>query len=79
VKVLHRKKIAEADHPHKIRKELTESYREQFASPFLAAAEGHIDDIISPDESRKRIIQALHMLQDKRSPTPDRKHGNIPL
>jgi acetyl-CoA carboxylase carboxyltransferase component len=49
------------------------------ASPFLAAGEGYLDDIIKPAESRRRIIKSLQMLLDKRVPTPQRKHGNIPL
>jgi len=79
VKILNRKALASSADPDLLQTELAESYREKFASPFLAAAEGHIDDIISPEETRSRIIQALHMFQDKRLPTPNRKHGNIPL
>jgi acetyl-CoA carboxylase carboxyltransferase component len=79
VKILHRKEIQRSDQPEDLRKELTESYRNQMASPFLAAGEGYLDDIIKPAESRRRIIKSLQMLLDKRVPTPQRKHGNIPL
>lgn len=79
VKILHKKEIASSENPLETQAELSASYRDEFASPFLAAAEGHLDDIITPDETRKRLIQALYMFQDKRLPTPDRKHGNIPL
>ena len=79
VKVLYKKEISTSDDPVKRQSELSAAYREELASPFLAAAEGHLDDIITPAETRSKIIQALVMLQDKRLPTPDRKHGNIPL
>ena len=79
VKILHKKEIASSENPLETQAALSASYRDEFASPFLAAAEGHLDDIITPDETRKRLIQALYMFQDKRLPTPDRKHGNIPL
>jgi len=79
VKILHRKALASSADPDLLQEELSSAYREKLASPFLAAAEGHIDDIISPEETRSRIIQSLHMFRDKRLPTPNRKHGNIPL
>ena len=79
VKILNRKEIASSPDPDQTQVQLSKTYREELASPFLAAAEGHLDDIISPEETRSRIIQSLSMLNDKRTQTPDRKHGNIPL
>ncbi len=79
VKILHRKELADALDPDALRVKLSEAYREKLASPFLAAGEGHLDDIILPSETRTRIIQSLHTFSDKRVATPNRKHGNIPL
>lgn len=79
VKILHGRDIQSAADPEALREELTRDYRDTMASPFRAAAEGFLDDIIKPAESRRQIIQSLHMLLDKRAPTPQRKHGNIPL
>ncbi len=79
VKILHRKQIAEADNPLEVQEQLSLAYREKFASPLMAAGEGHLDDIIFPSETRHRIIQALETFQDKRAASPQRKHGNIPL
>ncbi len=59
--------------------ELTEHYRSELANPYIAASRGYVDDVIKPDESRKRLIQALDVLREKREATPRRKHGNIPL
>ena len=79
VKILHRRELAEADDPDAAREALVESYRREAANPLRAAAEGYLDDMIKPEESRSRIIAALHMLQDKRQHVPQRKHGSIPL
>jgi acetyl-CoA carboxylase carboxyltransferase component len=45
----------------------------------VAAARGYLDDIITPAESRMKLIAALESLREKRKDTPPRKHGNIPL
>jgi propionyl-CoA carboxylase beta chain len=54
-------------------------YKAQFANPFVAGARGYIDDVIKPQETRKRLCRALTMLKDKTLANPWRKHGNIPL
>jgi acetyl-CoA carboxylase carboxyltransferase component len=74
VKILHSQELAEADDPPALQEQLSRSYREKLASPFLAAGEAHL-----PSETRSRIIQSLETFQDKRLPKPSRKHGNIPL
>lgn len=56
-----------------------EEYRDNFANPYKAAELGYIDEIIMPDETRLKIIQALEMTQHKRDSNPPKKHGNIPL
>ena len=61
------------------RARLAADYREQFATPYTAAARGYLDDIIEPHETRPRLISALRMLQGKRDRNPPKKHGNIPL
>jgi len=54
-------------------------YKARFANPFVAGARGFIDDVIMPNETRKRICRSLAMLRDKKLENPWRKHGNIPL
>jgi propionyl-CoA carboxylase beta chain len=54
-------------------------YREKFANPFVAAERGYIDEVIEPRDTRRRLIQALEILQNKRDSNPPKKHGNIPL
>ena len=54
-------------------------YQEKFASPYKAAELGYVDEIIEPEETRPKIIQALDILKNKVDTNPWRKHGNIPL
>ena len=58
---------------------LEDEFQKQFNSPFVAAATGHIDDVIHPRETRARITAALAYLRDKQTQPPPKKHGNIPL
>jgi len=77
--IVFRKEIADAEDPESTRERLVEEYRNNFASPFKAAELGYIDEIISPEDTRPRLIKALMMLKDKKETIPDRRHGNIPL
>jgi len=79
VNIVFRNELTEVDDPEARRKELSDDYRETFASPYKAAELGYIDAVIKPDETRPRIISALEMLANKRESNPPRKHGNIPL
>ena len=54
-------------------------YKNRFASPYIAAARGYVDDVIEPDSTRPRIIAALEMLASKRDSLPAKKHGNFPV
>jgi len=63
----------------KARSEKVEEFRERFANPYVAAEHGYVDAVIQPRETRKKLIDALEMLQTKRDKNPPKKHGNIPL
>jgi propionyl-CoA carboxylase beta chain len=45
--------------------EETKNYTEAFANPLKAAEKGFVDDIIRPSETRKRIVNALHVMEGK--------------
>jgi len=79
VNIIFRREIAAAEDPDAERAKRVASYREQFANPYVAASRGYVDDIIEPQQTRPRIIEALRMLQNKRDSNPPKKHGNIPL
>jgi len=79
VNIIFRKDIREAEDSEKIHKELSENYKEKFASPYVAAEMGYIDRVIFPRETRKELILGLERYGNKRENRPKRKHGNIPL
>lgn len=54
-------------------------YQEKFSNPYRAAELGYIDEIILPQQTRAKIIEALDMAQTKIRSNPAKKHGNIPL
>ena len=61
------------------RTRLTKDYEAKFANPYVAAEIGYIDEVIEPATTRKRLIDSLEMLKNKRDFNPPKKHGNIPL
>ena len=59
--------------------ERVKDYETRFATPFVAAEKGFIDEVIMPHSTRKRIARALNMLRNKQLENPWKKHDNIPL
>jgi propionyl-CoA carboxylase beta chain len=79
IDIIFRKELTDAADPGARRRELAADYRAQFATPYIAASRGYVDDVIPPRETRRRLIAALEVLHRKRVSNPRRKHGNIPL
>jgi acetyl-CoA carboxylase carboxyltransferase component len=79
VNIIFRKELDRAADPVQRKAELVAEYKEKFASPYVAAERGYVDDVIEPKETRPRLINALEMLSNKRDSNPAKKHGNIPL
>jgi propionyl-CoA carboxylase beta chain len=79
VNIIFRKQIGEAKDSAAEKKRLTQEYEEKFANPYVAAEVGYIDEVIEPAVTRKKIIDALEVLKNKRDTNPPKKHGNIPL
>jgi acetyl-CoA carboxylase carboxyltransferase component len=79
VNILYRKRLAQVEKPEQVRARFVAEFREQFGSPYTAAASGHVDDVILPRETRAKLIAALSFLRDKQATLPPKKHGNIPL
>jgi len=77
--IIHRKVINEAEDPAAKRREKIKEYEELFSNPYQAAARGYIDAVITPSETRPRLIDALEALCSKREIRPPKKHGNIPV
>jgi propionyl-CoA carboxylase beta chain len=82
VDIVYKRELDGAANPEQrqeLRQSKIEEFRERFASPYVAADRGYVDAIIQPHETRKKLIQALAMLENKRDKNPPKKHGNIPL
>jgi propionyl-CoA carboxylase beta chain len=77
--IIFRRDIEAATDPDARRKEMIEDYRDRFANPYIAASRGFVDEVIDPRETRRKVIRALEMLQNKTDTNPPKKHGNIPL
>jgi propionyl-CoA carboxylase beta chain len=79
VEILYRREIAEAGDDGEFRRERVAEFREKFANPYVAAERGYVDAVITPRETRPRLIRSLRLLETKRDRNPAKKHGNIPL
>jgi len=79
VNVLFRKEIKESADPKAKAAELVAQYRDKFASPWQAAENNMITDVIEPAMSRSTVALALRNTLSKRETRPPKKHGNIPL
>jgi propionyl-CoA carboxylase beta chain len=79
VGILYRREIAQATDPQVEARNRADEFREKFASPYIAAEHGFIDEVIEPRQTRPKLIRALELLENKRDTNPPKKHGNIPL
>ena len=81
IEVLNSKEIKELNDEEKAEfiAKREKEYVEKFATPYVAAKYGYIDDVIEPRNTRFRIIRALQSLATKKDTNPPKKHSNIPL
>jgi propionyl-CoA carboxylase beta chain len=79
VDILYRRELAGDGDPAARRRAKIEEYQEKFASPFIAAQRGYVDEVIEPRHTRSKLIRGLQLLANKRESNPPRKHGNVPL
>lgn len=77
--IIFKKDINNAEDKEAKWKEKEAEYAHLFANPYSAAERGFIDEVILPQDTRRKLIKAFAMLKDKKVDTPKRKHGNIPL
>ena len=77
--IVFKKEIEKAANPGEALKEKIDQYRREFANPYVAAAHGHVDEVIEPRDTRRFLMTALNALRSKRDNRPPKKHGNIPL
>lgn len=77
--IIFKHEIEAAEDPHAKLLEKEQEYAEKFSTPYRAAARGFIDEVILPEETRRKLIKGFAMLENKNVKRPNRKHGNIPL
>ncbi|TPN82263.1 acyl-CoA carboxylase subunit beta [Aquimarina algicola] len=77
--IIFRKEIKASDDPEAKLAEKEAEYADKFANPYRAAQRGFIDEVILPENTRRKLIKAFSMLENKKIEQPKRKHGNIPL
>ena len=54
-------------------------YETKFSNPYIAASRGYIDEVIKPDITRIKVVNAFKILRNKDLKNPWKKHDNIPL
>jgi propionyl-CoA carboxylase beta chain len=79
VNIIYRRELAAADDPEATRAALTDAYKARFANPYQAAALGFVDEVLRPEATRSRLIDAFDSLENKRDDNPPKKHGCMPL
>ena len=77
--VVFKREIENAEDPAAKRVELVDEYRNTFSTPFVAASRGLVDDIISPEDTRRKVAMSLEILVNKRELRPAKKHGLGPV
>lgn len=77
--IIFKREIAAAEDPEEKLQEKVDEYTEKFANPYRAAHRGYIDEVIHPEDTRKKLIRTFKMLENKVDTLPRKKHGNIPL
>lgn len=77
--IIFKKEISTAENPEAKLQEKVDEYTRKFANPYRAANRGFIDEVISPDTTRRKLIRAFEVLESKADKLPKKKHGNIPL
>lgn len=77
---LYHDKLKGAEDLTAARNALAKEYAENEASAFEAAAKGAVDDIVSPEEARNKMISVLDITAGKRlNKRLPKKHSNMPL
>ncbi len=79
VDIVFRRELAQASDKGQARDRMIEEYNERFMSPYIAAKLGIIDEVIAPEETRRRIRASFESLRNKERSPGSYSHGNIPL
>ena len=79
VQILYGKELKTLKDPGKFLAEKIAEYQETYLTPYHSASRSVIDAVIHPQDTRKRIISALNLLETKQETGRAwKKHGNMP-
>lgn len=77
--IIFKSEIQNAADPDAMRKQKVQEYTEKFANPYVAAANGYIDAVINPNETRNTIAHTIKVSANKKETRPYKKHGVPPF
>jgi len=77
--IIFRKDAINSGNPEEFIREKEKEYESHFSNPYRAAERGYVDHVITPEETRPKLIRALEILAEKKVPKPWKKHGCMPL
>ena len=77
VGIVNRRDIAAADDPVAARDAFADEYTDEHLTSAVAAAEGYVDEIVEPADTRRRLTEALRTFEAVSHPARGVK--NIPL
>ncbi len=84
VELFYAKQVAESKNPEEARKKIEAEFRDNYANPLMIVSQDsivgvHVDEIIEPKDTRKRLIKDFEFMRSKRARRYPKRHGNIPL
>lgn len=79
IHIVWKDRLAAMNDPAKDRQALAEEYRKTCCNAEMAAAQGAVTDIVTPEQTRERVTAFLEMLSGKRVSKLPKKHANIRL
>lgn len=77
--IIYHREITTAKNPAAERERLVAQYEKEFSNPYFVASRGIIEEIITPKDTRKRVVVILDAFKDKTQGRLAKKHNNIPL
>jgi acetyl-CoA carboxylase carboxyltransferase component len=77
VNIVNRREIADADDPEAARDKLADTYTKEHLNAGAVTADGFVDEVVPPSETRERVASALEALSAVSR--PGHRGGNIPL
>ena len=80
VRILYRRELDGAKDRQGLFEQKVREYQDTYLTPYHSSSRSIVDAVIAPRDTRRVVISALRMLENKTEPSrAHRKHGNIPL